>query len=236
AKAPTEAPRQGLLITLAHTEDIEPLVNLALAASGKDEPPPRAITLVTRRRDGVTAGIGGLAAKTAPRSEVLARALEHARNVGGQMVGNAMWSEDAGADVLWAADDARASWILLGFHRPVFGRDAKGGVVKSVLDKAAGRAPHIGIVIHQHNRQLDRIFAVVDDSRDGRAALDLAVRLGRRKQANLQIILAPHQGTEPEPALAAVLKEAGPPAAGCTPMCSKNATASASPSRPRAIW
>jgi len=125
------------------------------------------------------------------------------------MVGNAMWTEDPGADVLWAAEDAQASWILLGFHRPVFGRDAKGGMVKAVLDKAAGRAPHIGIVIHQHNRRLERIFGVVDDSRDGRAALDLACRLGRRKQANLQIIVVPREGTEPEPPLAAMLKEAG---------------------------
>jgi Kef-type K+ transport system membrane component KefB len=204
-----ETARKGLLVTLAHLDDIEPLVNLALAASEPDDPPPRAITMVTRRRDGVTAGIGGLAAKTAPRSEVLARALEHARAVGGEMVGNAMWTEDPGADVLWAADDAQASWILLGFHRPVFGRDAKGGMVKAVLDKAAGRAPHIGIVIHQHNRRLERIFAVVDDSRDGRAALDLACRLGRRKASNLQIIVVPREGNEPEPALARILKEAG---------------------------
>jgi Kef-type K+ transport system membrane component KefB len=209
ANPPAEAARKGMLVTLVHTEDIEPLVNLALAASEPAEPSPRAITMVTRRRDGVSAGIGGLAAKTAPRSEVLARALEHARSVGGQLVGNAMWTEDAGADVLWAADDAQASWILLGFHRPVFGRDAKGGMVKAVLEKAAGRAPHIGIVIHQHNRQLDRLFAVVDDSRDGRAVLDLACRLGRRKEANLQIIVVPREGTEPEPSLAAMLKEAG---------------------------
>ena len=206
---PLAEQRKGVLVTLSHTEDIEPLVNLALAATSSEEPPPRAITLVASRIEGVRAGIGGLAAKTAPRSEVLARALEHARSVGGSMVGNAMWSEDAGADVLWAADDAHASWILLGFHRPVFGRDAKGGMVKAVLDKSGGRAPHIGIVIHQHNRKLDRIFAVVDDSRDGRAALDLAVRLGRRKEANLQIIVVPKEGTEPEPSLAAMLKEAG---------------------------
>jgi Kef-type K+ transport system membrane component KefB len=206
---PVPEVRKGVLVTLSHAEDVEPLVNLALALTSADDPPPRALTLVASRIDGVRAGIGGLAAKTAPRSEVLARALEHARSVGGAMVGNAMWTQDAGADVLWAADDAHASWILLGFHRPVFGRDAKGGMVKAVLDKSAGRAPHIGIVIHQHNRNLDRIFAVVDDSRDGRAALDLACRLGRRKDSNLQIIVVPKEGTEPEAPLAAMLKEAG---------------------------
>src|SRR5262249_22844391 len=75
----THAPRKGVLVALAHGEDMAPLVNLALAASTEDDPPPRAIALVQRKRDGLRAGIRDLAAKTAPRSEVLARALEHAR-------------------------------------------------------------------------------------------------------------------------------------------------------------
>src|SRR5262249_9415961 len=110
-EAPDERPqagsgaRKGVLVTLAHAQDRVPLVNLAVAAARPDEPPPRALALVERRRDSLHAGIGGLAAKTAPRSEVLARALEHARTRGVPLVGNAAWTDDPAEDIVRTADD-----------------------------------------------------------------------------------------------------------------------------------
>ena len=206
AQAPP--PRKGVVVALANPDDMVALVNLTLQAAAPDEPPPRAIALVQRKRDSLRAG-GGLLEKTAPRSDVLARALEHAKRVGSPLLANALWTDDTAGDILRVADDVRASWVLLGFHRPVFRSDVRGGVVKEVLETAVGREVHVGIIIHRHERKLERLFAVVDDSRDGRAALDLACRLGRRKESNLQIILVPREGTEPEPTLAALLKEAG---------------------------
>jgi Kef-type K+ transport system membrane component KefB len=202
-------PRRGVLVMLAQAEDMVPLVNLAVAATTSGEPPPRALALVQQRRDGVRAAVDNRSARTAPRSDLLTRALEHARSVGTPIVGNAVWTDDPAADILAVADDASVGWILLGFHRPVFGKDARGGVVKAVLDAAAGRAAHVGVVIHRHDRKLSKVFAVVDDSRDGRAALDLGCRLGRNPGSSLQVIVVPREGTEPEPGLAAALKDAG---------------------------
>ncbi|HJZ83942.1 MAG TPA: cation:proton antiporter [Polyangia bacterium] len=204
-----EPRRSGILVPLANPEGLVPLVNLALAATRPDEPPPRALALVRRQRNGIRSGLREVEQRDVPRAAILTQALDHARNRGARLDGHALWTDDPAADILRMADQEHASWIIIGFHRPVFGHDARGGVVKAVLERAAGQPAHVAIVIHRHDRKLERLFAVVDHSRDGRAALELATRLGQQRDANLQVIVVPREGIEPEPELTALLKEAG---------------------------
>ena len=106
------------------------------------------------------------------------------------------------------ARDPRIRWLLLGFHRPVFGADLLGGVVKEILERSRGMALDVGVVVHGHDRPVDKIIAVVDAGNNGRAALDLASRVALQKKCSLHAVLAPKQAGEPEPELQEMLKEA----------------------------
>ena len=71
------------------------------------------------------------------------------------------------------------------------------------------RAVNVGVVIHGHERAIDRVIAVVDDSFDGKAGLELAARIVQKKKSTLHAVLVPREGeSEPPPALEELLREA----------------------------
>ena len=122
----------------------------------------------------------------------------------------AIWTDDPAGDLLEIAGDPQIRWLLMGFHRPVFGTDLMGGVVKEILERAQNRALDVAVIVHGHERPVDKVFAVVDGSRHGRAALDLAARFARHLKCNLHAVLVPESGAEePSPALRAILRETG---------------------------
>ena len=87
--------------------------------------------------------------------------------------------------------------------------DLLGGVVKEVLDGMSERAVNVGVLIHGHERAIDRVIAVVDDSADGKAGLELAARIVQKKKSTLHAVLVPQKGaTDPSPALEELLREA----------------------------
>src|SRR5262249_24905887 len=138
----------------------------------------------------------------------LVQAIDHARTLGTNIDAQAMWTDDAADDILELADQPTVGWLLLGYHRPVFGGDLLGGVVKDVLDGAANKPVNVGVVIHGHERPIERVIAVVDDSADGKAGLDLAVRITQMKGASLHAVLVPERGTQqPSPALEELMRE-----------------------------
>jgi hypothetical protein len=101
-----------------------------------------------------------------------------------------------------------AGWILIGFHQPVFGTNAMGGIVRGVLERTRASATHVGVVTRGEPGRLDRIFALVDSSIDGRAALELATRIARSRECSLHALLMPHENGEPEQELKDIVKEA----------------------------
>lgn len=201
---------RGVLVPIANPSGMAPLVDLATAATLPDEPPPRVLALVRRPPGGVRTGLREVEHRTAPRTPILAAAMEHARARGQVLDLRAVWTDDPADDIISEAEAARARWLIVGYHRPVFGGDLMGGVVKQLIDQAPrlGRLLRIAVVIHGHERPLERVIAVVDDSADGRAALDLAQRLGRRTTASVHAVLVPRMGTDPEPELQALLRDA----------------------------
>jgi K+:H+ antiporter len=210
ARAPqSERERRGLLVPISNPAGVAPLLDLAVAATRADEPAPRVLALVHRPLGGVRSGLREIEQRTAPRADVLSFAIDHARARGQAITPQAIWTDDPAADILDHATRAGVSWLLLGFHRPVFGADFLGGVVRDVLERAGKLPLHVAVVIHGHERPLDRVFAVVAHTPDGHAALELAARIARSSECSLHAILVPEEGHDPDPALVELLKDAG---------------------------
>jgi Kef-type K+ transport system membrane component KefB len=199
----------GLLVPISNPEGLAPLLDLAAAATRPEDPPPRVLALVRRPAGGIRSGLREIDRKEAPRSPVLTQAIDHARTSGSTIDAQDMWTDDAAIDILDLASKPTIGWLLLGYHRPVFGGDLLGGVVKEVLDGMSERAVNVGVVIHGHERGIDRVIAVVDDSFDGKAGLELAARIVQKKKSTLHAVLVPNQGeTDPPPVLEELLREA----------------------------
>ena len=119
-----------------------------------------------------------------------------------------MWSATAGADIIAAARDAKVGWILIGYHREALGSDTMGGVVRDVFASARGAAVHVGVFIQGTDRQPERVFAAVDSTPDGRAALDLAVRIAKSHEAKLRVLLVSNTLAQPEDHLLDIIRDA----------------------------
>jgi hypothetical protein len=206
-----EAPSRqgGLLVPVSNPLGLGPLLDLALGATRDDDPPPRVLALVRRPPGGIRTGLRELEGRRSPTAPILADAIARAEERGGAITTQAIWTDDPADDIVQATADPRIGWLLLGFHRPTFGGDLLGGVVKDVLEKMERGVVSVGIVVHGHERPLDRVVAVADDSDDGRAALELAARVAKMKGSTLHAVLVPKDGSEPEPALQELLKNAG---------------------------
>ncbi|HEX8951061.1 MAG TPA: cation:proton antiporter, partial [Polyangia bacterium] len=199
----------GLLVPISNPDGLAPLLDLAAAATRPEDPPPRVLALVRRPAGGIRSGLREIDRKESPRSPVLTQAIDHARAVGATIDAQALWTDDAAADILDLAAQPTIGWLLLGYHRPVFGGDLLGGVVKEVLDGMSERSVNIGVVIHGHERAIDRVIAVVDDSPDGKAGLELAARIVQQKKSTLHAVLVPNRGeSDPPAALEELLRDA----------------------------
>jgi hypothetical protein len=196
----------GVLAPISHPQAFAGTLDLALAATRAHDPPPRLLALVHRPAGGVRSGLREQEGE--PGSPLLQEAQRRARAEGREVEPRALWTDDPASDILLAAQDPAIGWLLLGFHRPVFGRDLMGGVVKEILDRATGVGFHIGVIVHGHDRPIDRVIVVLDDSRHGRAALELATRVAQRRACSLHAVLAPKGGDPEDPALQALVREA----------------------------
>jgi Kef-type K+ transport system membrane component KefB len=213
--APPAPTRQGgIIVPIANPAGVPVLINLAAAASRPDDPPPRVVALVRRPPGGVRSGLRELGQQVAPDSPVMAAALEHARRTGANIDPLALWTDDPAGDILRLAVEPGLGWVLLGFHRPVFGADLFGGVVRDIVQRAPQAALHVGVVIHGHERPIDRVVVVADQSDDGAAALELGARLATRRTGRTHVVLVPPaDAAEPAPELMERVKAAGRDAA-----------------------
>jgi Kef-type K+ transport system membrane component KefB len=209
AVAPRAVPNGGVLVPISNPAGVAPILDLAIAATGDEDPPPRVLALVRRPPGGVRSGLREVERKERPRAPILLEAADYARSLGATIDPQAVWTDDPAADILEVAREPGIRWLLLGFHRPVFGSDLMGGVVKDVLERAKQLELSVGVVIHGHERPIDKVIVVLNDSRDGRAALEFASRVAHKKQCSLHAVLVPKSGAEPEPELQAILKDAG---------------------------
>ncbi len=199
----------AILVPVSNPEGVGVLVELALAATPHDAPPPRVLALVKTPSGGVRSGLREAEQRVAPRSPALAAALDLALERGSIITPQAVWTTSPAADILAFAREPQIGWLLMGSHRAVFGSDFMGGVVREILDKARALPVHVAVVIHGGGRPLDRVFAVVDRGTHGRAALDLALRVAMRKKSGLHAVLVPEEGTAEDTELLEMIRDAG---------------------------
>jgi len=217
APRPTQPPPRPMLVGTEHSAILVPvsnpegvgmLVELALAATPHDAPPPRVLALVKTPPGGVRSGLREADQRVPPRSPALSAALDLALSRGSIITPQAVWTTNPAADILAFANQPQIGWLLLGSHRAVFGSDFMGGVVREILDRARALPVHVAVVIHGGERPMDRVFAVVDRGTHGRAALDLALRVALRKKSGLHAVLVPDNGTE-DTELLELIRDAG---------------------------
>jgi hypothetical protein len=196
----------GLLVPVSNPAALPPLLEIALAATRPSDPPPRVLALVRRPEGSIRSGLRER--RETPVAPLLAEAIERAGERNAIVQTQAMWTDNPADDIIAASADPRIGWLLLGFHRPVFGADLLGGVVREILERVGKSPLSIGVVIHGHQRPLDKVIAVADDSDDGRATLELAARIVKMRGSTMHAVLVPNAGSEPEPALQESLKGA----------------------------
>ena len=110
---------------------------MALAANRPDDPPPHVVAMARRPAEGVRSGLREVEQRVAPQPPALAAALDYVHARGTAVTSQAVWTDDPATDILRAAKEAQSEWIMLGAHHSVFGSDFRGGVVRSITDRAA---------------------------------------------------------------------------------------------------
>jgi hypothetical protein len=183
--------RQGIVVPVSNPEKVETLLAIALSATAEDDLPPRVAAFVRRPAGGIRSGLREAEHRVAPRSQALTAALDYALEQHAAIVPQAIWTEAPGRDIVQLATAIRAAWILLGFHRPIFGADFRGGTVAEVLNGSAHLPINVGIVINALHEPIDRLCAIIDPTPDGWASLDLASRMAQRRNCPLEVIWTP---------------------------------------------
>ena len=203
-----EIERSAVLVPVSNPQGVDRLVELALAATPPEAPPPRVLALVRPPVGGVRSGLREAERRVTPRSPALSAALDLAWSRGAVITPQAVWSSDPVADILRTAGEPHIGWILLGPHRAVFGSDFRGGVVREVMEKARALAVKIGVVIQGGETPFDRVFAIADDSPDGRAAIELAARIAQQRDCGLHALLVVNRAGDTPAEMTRTLGEA----------------------------
>jgi Kef-type K+ transport system membrane component KefB len=183
--------RQGILVPVSNPEKVRPLLEIALSATAAEDSPPRVAAFVRRPVGGIRSGLREVEHRVVPRSQALSAALDYALERKVAIVPQVSWTETPAVDIIHLATEIRAAWILLGFHRPVFGADFRGGVVGEVLRGVTDLPMNVGVVINATGDPIERISVIIDRTPDGWAALDLATRVAQRSNYALEVIWVP---------------------------------------------
>jgi Kef-type K+ transport system membrane component KefB len=200
--------RQPMLVAVSNPSGMTSLLDVATYATEPETPVPVVLSLIRRPPGGIRSGLREMDQRVPPRAPILLSAVEHAQRNGATIATLSKWTDDPAPDILQSALEVGAGWILIGFHKPAIGTDGMGGTVRAVLERALSLPIHVGIVTRGEPGRIDRICALIDNTTDGRAALDLGSRIARKCGASLHALLMPQDDGEPQPALKNLLTDA----------------------------
>jgi hypothetical protein len=144
----------------------------------------------------------------APPTIALLAAVRYAHAKGVTIGAQVSWSDDPAQDIITVAEEAGVAWILLGYHRAASGSDTTGGVVREVFAKAKVMPINVGVFIQGTDRLIDRVFAAVDSTPDGRASLALGVRIAKGNRCRLRALLLTNRTPNVEDVLLDMLRDA----------------------------
>jgi Kef-type K+ transport system membrane component KefB len=201
--------RAAIVVAISNPEGAGNLLDLALEANRPDAPPPHVVALARRPSEGVRSGLREVEQRVAPQPPALSAALDHVHARGTAVTSQAVWTDDPALDILRAAKEAQSEWLLLGAHHSVFGSDLRGGVVRSIAERAETIPVNVAVLTPGPPQPLDRVFAVVDHSSHGRAGLELGIRLVKRTKRSLHVILVPRADIKPDLPLLEMVRSIG---------------------------
>ena len=201
--------RAAIVVAISNPEGAGNLLDLALEANRPGDPPPHVVALARRPAEGVRSGLREVEQRVAPQPPALAAALDHVYARSTAVTSQAVWTDDPALDILRAAKEAQSEWLLLGAHHSVFGSDLRGGVVRTIAERAETIPVNVAVLTPGPAEPLDRIFAVVDHSAHGRAALELGIRLVKRTKRSLHVILVPRTNVKPDLPLLEMVRSIG---------------------------
>jgi hypothetical protein len=210
----TTTHKRGVLVAVANPEGVAPLIAIALAASDpNEEAAPLVLALVRETAGGAGSEPRRVEPDGPPPSAALSAAIEYACARGVTIEAQAVRSNDPALDIITIAHAERVAWILLGYHRAASGGDPLGGVVREVLVRAKGLPINVGVFIQVTDRPFERVFVAIDAGPDGRAALDLGVRIAQKYRCKLRALLLSNDvlsisATEPDAALVDMIHDA----------------------------
>src|SRR5262249_37892922 len=118
ASRPVHQPRTGragkehtaILVPVSNPEGVPDLVELALAATPHDAPPPRVLALVKTPPGGVRSGLREAEQRVPPRSLALSAALDLAFERGSAITPQAVWTTNPAQDILAFANEPQIGW------------------------------------------------------------------------------------------------------------------------------
>jgi hypothetical protein len=195
------ANRGGIFVPISNPDGVAPLLDLAFAATLASEPPPNLLVMVRREH--------GEAPPKPPHTPTFTAATEFLRARNSTVSPQLVWTDDPAADIVRAAAEQSASWILMGSHRPVLTPDYRGGTTGEVLARAAEAQINVAVLIYGPSEPRERLVAVVDYSSEGEAAMEISVRTALGRQCQMRTLMVPRDRGGPDLELLEMVKTAG---------------------------
>lgn len=175
----------SVLIPVSLPKTGGPLVQLADTLIGGREGAGKVYALHLRRPADHPTYRSGLDEVENRYEESLAPLLAQARNRGLPVEPLSFISRDVPSDISRIADVEGVNLVLMGFHKPVFGRAILGGTVHKVL---AHCHADVAIFVDRGFRQARKILVPYLGSVHDRLALDLAARMARHSEAMVTVL------------------------------------------------
>jgi Kef-type K+ transport system membrane component KefB/nucleotide-binding universal stress UspA family protein len=181
-------PAFSILIPVALPKSGGPLVQLAdtiIGASSGEAGSGKLYALHLRRPADHPTFRSGLEEAEQTYDESLAPLLAQARARGLPVEPLSFISRDVPAEINDIAKERQVNLVLIGFHKPIFGRGILGGTVHQVL---TGCETDVAIFVDRGFRQARRILVPYLGTEHDRLALVLAARMARNTDAQVTVL------------------------------------------------
>jgi Kef-type K+ transport system membrane component KefB/nucleotide-binding universal stress UspA family protein len=181
----TPAPSYSILIPVSLPKSGAPLVQLADALIGPDKEHSRLFAIHLREPVEHEAYRAGLDQASQPYDQSLAPLLAQARGRSIPVEQLSFVSRDIAGDIASVAKLNAVNLVLMGFHKPVVGKQILGGTVHKVLQQCQS---DVAIFVERGFRAARRILVPYLGSEHDRLAMQLAARMARHTDAQVTIL------------------------------------------------
>jgi Kef-type K+ transport system membrane component KefB/nucleotide-binding universal stress UspA family protein len=187
--------RYSILIPVSLPKSGAPLVQLADTLFGPDKDHARLVAIHLRKPTDHEAYRSGLDEAAQSHDPSLAPLLAQARGRSIPVEPVSFVSRDIPGDISALATLHRVNLVLMGFHKPVIGKQILGGTVHRVLQQCQA---DVAVFVDRGFRTAHRILVAYLGSTHDRLALDLAARMARGVDAQVTVlhVVAPMRGRD----------------------------------------